>query len=139
MHRDRRREVATGFVQTSPDIGLGFAPNKSASVISSSSITIGRIRRWVDHNQVIFRFPDEGSVRCVFTGQPISEDDALLFIRCRKGCAKSARVVMCLASCELDKARYEVMLIQKGGFATFKIAVGNMFNSAIPIDRSLYY
>ena len=85
------------------------------------------------------KFPDAGTLMCVFTGKPIGEEDPFVFLRFRSGNKQKARIVMCLASCELDKSRYEVLPIENGGVGTFKTAVGNMTSLDIPIDRSLYY
>lgn len=136
---DRKGERGTGFTSTSQNIGVAVEPNPSASNISASATTVKRIKAWADQRGRLFRFPDMDSVLCVFTREPIGEERSFVFLRFRSGNKKKARIVMCLASCELDKGRYEVLPIENGGFGTFKVAVGNMTSVDIPIDLSLYY
>lgn len=140
MLKDRRKEIRTGFVPTSHDIGLAVEASPTASVIRSRSTTVARIHKWVEQKQLLnVRFPDAGMLVCIFTGNPIGEDDPFIFLRFRSGDKKKARIVMCLASCKPDESRYEVIPIENGGVGTFKVAVGNMTNVDSPIDRSLYY
>ena len=137
--RDHRKETSTGFMPTSPDIGLGLAANPCGGIAISNNTTVLRIRAWINQKQLFVQVPNMRNIRCVFTGEPIGEENKFSFIRCKGSNNKArTRVVMCLASCPVDPERYEVLRIENGGIALFKIAVANMMNTDVPIDRSLY-
>jgi hypothetical protein len=138
MSGDRRRERGTGFTPTPSNISIALEKNPTASAVIASNTTVERIRAWADQNSFVLKTYVMEEVKCVFTDEPIGEKNAFAFIRRKGGDNTERRIVMCRASCDVDKDRYEVLPIKNGGFRMFKIALYNMTNADKPVDLDLY-
>ncbi len=120
------------FIPTGP---IGLPSDRdfvSTGVVIRQSITARQIRRLIEAKCFVYTMPDMDTVQCIFTGQPIGEDNSFAFVRRLQG---DKRFVLCLASCAVNSNRYEAVRFEYAkAFNLFKIAIQNMAT----IDRSLF-